>query len=48
MTAIVTREYLKETLIYAFFWSIIVFLVTILTKELTAALSAMIVAGAQK
>jgi len=48
MTAAITQEYLKETLVYAFFWSIIVFLVTIITKELTAAIAATIVAGAQK
>jgi len=48
MAARITEEYLRETLLYAFFWSIIVFLVTIITKELTAALSAVIVAGAQK
>ena len=48
MTAIITQEYLKETILYAFFWSVIVFLVTIITKELTATLSAIIVAGAQK
>ena len=48
MNEIITEEYLKEALIYAFFWSIIVFLVTIITKELTATLSAIIVAGAQK
>jgi len=48
MNETITEEYLKETLIYAFFWSIIVFLVTIITKQLTAALSAIIVAGAQK
>jgi len=44
----ITQEYLKETLLYAFFWSIVVFIVTIVTKELTAVLSAIIVAGAQK
>jgi len=42
-----TQEYLKETLIYAFFWSIIVFIVTISLRELAPALSVMLT-GASK
>lgn len=44
----IPKEYLRETLVYAFLWSIAVFIITIMTKELTSAITAMIVGGASK
>lgn len=43
----ITEEYLKETLLYAFLWSLIVFIVTISLRELAPSLTVMLT-GASK